>query len=140
MTVPRSRRLPLLVLPIALAVSALGPACTGSQVHTGIRIGDETLKQFKAGETRETWLRAVLGDPTSEAVVADEPSVHILRYSTQDLEDPGIVGSLLDEPHARVVSTVYFVVRDGKVERFWADRAEDSGLFRRKPDSGEKLD
>src|SRR5688572_24158283 len=45
-----------------LVLVALLPACAGpSTSETGMRIGDETLKQFAAGTTTEEWLVAILG-------------------------------------------------------------------------------
>lgn len=39
--------------------------CSSAPTQRGVRIRDETLKQFKAGVTTESWLLAVLGPPTS---------------------------------------------------------------------------
>lgn len=51
-------QLPSLVLGTMMVALAFG-GCVSSQppTQTGVRIGDETLKQFKAGVTTEDWLR-----------------------------------------------------------------------------------
>jgi hypothetical protein len=129
---------PALLLILLGFPSALG--CASSQVESGICIGDETLKQFEPGETRETWLRAVLGEPSSVSTVADEPAVRVLRYSTQQPSDDGLLDSLLGPSGEITVATIYFIVRDGVVEHFWADRMTAAGLFGRAQESGEKRD
>ena len=112
--------------------------CASSRVQSGIRIGDETLDQFKAGKTTENWVLAILGAPSSSAVVEGEDDVHVLRYSLVQKEGRGVLASLLDSSSTSV-STVYFIVRKGVVETFWADRAKEPGLFGGdKP--GEKVD
>jgi transcriptional regulator of heat shock response len=47
---------------LAAGLSCL-TACASVPRQTGVRIGDETLKQFKAGVTTESWVLAVLGPP-----------------------------------------------------------------------------
>lgn len=123
---------------IAIALTSTG--CMSSGSESGIRIGDATLEQFEAGTTRETWVRAILGEPTSEGRVADEPDVHVLRYATQQSEQVGMLASLFGKSDEWRVSTIYFVIQDGVVERFWADRSESPGLFSGKADGGEKRD
>jgi low affinity Fe/Cu permease len=133
-----ARKGPLLALLLITLLPALGCASTES----GIRIGDETLDQLEAGKTRESWLLAILGEPTQRAVVADEPGVTVFRYATLQATDTGFLSALLGMPTEQNVATIYFVLRDGIVERFWADRMEEGGLFDFGGDgkSGEKKD
>ncbi|MEC9374675.1 MAG: hypothetical protein VYC34_12560, partial [Planctomycetota bacterium] len=63
----------------ALALLFTLPAC--GVKHTGVRIGDETLRQFQAGETTEAWLIAILGPPTSTSHVAEIENTKVFRYS-----------------------------------------------------------
>jgi hypothetical protein len=118
---------------LALAGCRMGPP-----PQSGICIGPETLKQFDAGKTREAWVRAVLGEPTSVSTVADDPAVTVLRYSTMQQEDQGLIDSVLGTPGEQAVGTVYFIVRDGIVERFWSDQIEDGKLFGGGAETGEK--
>ena len=68
-----------LLRALPAAALLLAAACGSTTTESGIRIGDRTLDQFERGLTRESWLLAILGEPTSSAVVADEPEVRILR-------------------------------------------------------------
>jgi hypothetical protein len=109
-------------------------------VESGIRIGDRTLEQFEEGTTRQSWVIALLGEPTSSAVVEDEPEVRILRYATVEERSGGFLSSLLGGSSTQNVATIYFVVRNGIVERYWADRSESGGLLGKDEKSGEKRD
>jgi hypothetical protein len=136
---PRARRTtPVRLLAAAGLLACLG--CGSAELQSGIRIGDRTLQEFEAGRTRESWVLAVLGEPSSSAVLSDEPSVRVLRYATTEPEKGGFLSSLLGRGSSRNVATIYFVVRDGMVERFWADRAETGGLLGKDEESGEKRD
>jgi hypothetical protein len=106
--------------------------------QTGIRIGDETLKQFRAGETKEAWILAVIGTPTSSQDVAGEADTHVLRYST--VETSSGIGSLLTGSPSRNSATVYFVIKDGILQKFWADRDTERTLLGREVEkkTGEK--
>jgi len=107
-------------LGAAAAVCAAG--CSGGGKRTtGIRIGDETLRQFKAGETTEQWLVAVLGPPTSMAYVENIPNTKVFRYSLDDTGRGGLV-SLFTGSSSRNTAVVYFILTEGVVTRFWADR------------------
>jgi len=123
------------LLATALLLGSSG--CISTQPN-GIRIGDATIDQFKAGKTPETWVLAILGEPTSSAKIEGEDDVHVLRYSMVQ-ERTGLL-SLFSSSSTVTVSTVYFVVRKGVVETLWADRAESPGLFGGGDAPGEKRD
>lgn len=110
-------------LPLVLAgcLTAQPPS------QTGVRIGDETLKQFKAGVTTEHWLLAVLGKPSSEAVVEGVEKTKVLRYALG--EAAGGLGALFSGEASKNTAVVYFVVTDGIVTRYWADRAIERTLL-----------
>ena len=124
------------ILPIVMLLG-LG-ACSSVSTSTGIRIGDETLKHFKAGKTTENWILAILGEPSTTSPVEGEEDVKVLRYSLIQERSGGFI-SIFGKSE-ETVSTVYFVVRKGVVEAFWADRAEAPGLFGGGDESGEKKD
>ena len=123
---------------LGLAGAGLAACRSTPPPQTGICIGPETLKQFDAGKTREAWVRAILGEPTSVSTVADDPDVTVLRYSTMQQSDKSLIDSVLGTPGESAVGTVYFVVRDGIVERFWADQMEGAKLFSETGGTGEK--
>jgi len=118
----------------------LGACTTPAPEETGVCIGEETLKHIKGGKTRETWLRAVIGEPSSTSVVADDPGLSVLRYSTTQQTDQSFFDKLMGIPGERTVGTIYFIIRDGVVEGFWADGLEDWRMFGGGGDSGEKKD
>lgn len=120
------------VVPLAGCFSSTPPE------QTGIRIGDETLKQFKAGVTTEDWLVAIIGPPTSQSELKTIPNTKVYRYSMG--ESAGGLGALFSGEASKNTAVVYFIITDGIVTRFWADRATEKDLFgqeQQKP-SGEK--
>ena len=121
--------------PAFLACSA---GCAGSRSQTGIRIGDETLKQFKAGVTTESWLLAVLGPPSSSSIVSTVENTKVYRYSLGE-SATGFL-SLLSGGASRNTSVIYFILTDVIVTRFWADRATERTLLGKPVEqpSGEK--
>lgn len=111
-----------------LAIGAL-PGCFSSQppTQTGIRIGDETLSQFKAGITSQDWLVSVLGEPTSQSTLTTIPNTKVFRYALG--EASGGLGALFSGKPSKNTAVVYFILTDGIVTRFWADRAVDRTLM-----------
>ena len=83
-------------------------------------IGDATLRQFEAGVTTEAWLYAILGAPTSRATVEGIPGARVLRYGATAGDDGRLMAQSPEDP-----AIVYFIVMDGVVVRFWADRGPD---------------
>ncbi len=140
MLVPRLR--PAACAPILLLLPLLLGGCVGgpSSSETGIRIGDETLKQFQVGVTTEAWLLAILGPPTSEAVVKGVERTRVLRYATGE-QTTGL-GALLSGGSTRTTAVTYFIVSDGLITRFWSDRATQYTLLGKPVEepAGEKLD
>lgn len=105
--------------------------CTGcisapQRAETGIRIGDETLNQFKAGVTTEQWVLAILGQPTSWAKVEGVDNTVVYRYSTGEASSG--IGSVFSGGASKNTSVVYFIITDGLVTRYWADRAVERTL------------
>lgn len=95
--------------------------------QAGIRVGDATLEQFKAGVTTEGWLVAVLGPPTSSSVVEGIENTKVFRYATG--ESASGLGSIFSGKASRNTAVVYFIITDGVVTRFWADRATERTLL-----------
>lgn len=124
-----ARRLTRLVRsPFALAMIALqGCVSATPPEQTGIRVGDATLAQFKAGVTTEQWLLGILGPPTSSDVVEGVENTKVLRYATG--ESASGLGSIFSGKASRNTSVVYFIITDGIVTRYWADRATERTLL-----------
>jgi len=109
--------------PLASCFSVTGQA-------RGLRIGDETLRQFKAGVTTEAWLLAVLGPPTRAAPVDGLPNTKVFRYTFIIEQSGSIVSKVAGTGGESPNDSVYFIITDGVVTRFWTDRADshdDSG-------------
>ncbi|HVZ95154.1 MAG TPA: hypothetical protein VG797_11660 [Phycisphaerales bacterium] len=114
----------------ALSGGVVGAAAIGgcaSAPHTGVRIGDPTLKQFEAGVTTEAWVLAILGKPTSSAVVEGVENTKVLRYALT--ESKGGLFSLFTGSDGKTTSVVYFIITNGVVTRFWADREIERTTF-----------
>lgn len=123
--------------PLAGALLA-GCVSSAQPEESGVRIGDKTLEQFRAGVTTEGWLLAILGEPTSWAWVRGVENTKVLRYATG--ESAGGLGAIFSGKASRNTSVVYFIVTDGIVTRYWADRATERTLLGRKVEEsgGEK--
>lgn len=92
--------------------------CVSSNL--GNRVGDETLRQFEAGVTTEAWLLAILGEPSTVAPVVGVENTKVYRYGLT--EQRGGFMAMVYGDDRRTVSVVYFIITDGVVTRFWADR------------------
>ena len=123
MTISRFR------LPAAICVtSVFVTGCTLPEAsETGVRIGDETLKQFEAGVTTEDWLVAILGPPSSQSPVEGIENTKVLRYALG--ESAGGLGALFSGQATKNTAVVYFIITDGIMTRYWADRAIDRTLL-----------
>jgi len=116
------------ILIFAVTASTIG-GCISAQPpgQTGIRIGDATLEQFKAGVTTEAWLIAVLGEPTSRSEVESIPNTKVFRYTLG--EAAGGLGAIFSGEASKNTATIYFIITDGIVTRYWADRAIERTLL-----------
>ncbi len=110
---------------VGVLVAALG--CSSPSRETGVRIGDATLGQFEAGVTTEAWLIAILGEPTTWSPVEGLPGTKVLRYSLG--EESGGITSWVTGSSSKNKAVVYFLVTDGVMTRYWADREEKQPLI-----------
>ncbi len=128
-----------LIMPLC---AGLLSGCVGSapRAETGIRIGDATLEQFKAGVTTEQWLTAILGPPTSWSWVGGIENTKVFRYATGEASSG--LSSIFSGGAVKNTSVVYFIITDGLVTRYWADRATERTLLGKEVEqpSGEKKD
>lgn len=128
MTPCQSWRMVVASATVLLAMAGL-PGCFSSQppTQTGVRIGDETLSQFKAGVTSQDWLVSVLGEPTSKSTLTTIPNTKVFRYALG--EASGGLGALFSGKPSRNTAVIYFILTDGVVTRFWADRAVERTIL-----------
>ncbi len=110
----------------AAGLLAMG-GCGSPAKESGVRIGDETLRQFEAGVTTEAWILAILGEPTSESYVADLPNTKVFRYALVE-ESSGLI-SFFTGGSGKNKAVVYFLITDGVMTRFWADRDTEQPLI-----------
>lgn len=115
---PFARRTPWAAVVVVAAGAFSG--CGSSSQATGVRIGDETLRQFKAGVTTEAWLVAILGEPTSWSVVEGLPNTKVFRYSLDERQ--GGFFSAFTGSSSQNAAVVYFILTDGVMTRYWTDR------------------
>ncbi|MEM1424150.1 MAG: hypothetical protein AAGH64_09125 [Planctomycetota bacterium] len=109
----------LLTCVFCLHAALIAGGCA-SPSGSGIRIGDPTLEQFEAGVTKEAWVYAILGEPTDVSPVEGVAGTKVLRYSIESRRS-GLM-SLVNGSDPKTLSVVYFIVTDGIVTRYWADR------------------
>lgn len=125
------------------AVVLLGTGCkSGPPADNGIRIGDRTLAEFKPKQTSEPWLIAVIGPPTTRTEVCGDRPASVLRYSVIERAGGGVLSFLFGSAPPKTTATIYFIVENGIVMQFWADREEESTFFggKKTKDTGEKKD
>jgi len=113
---------------LLICSSLMGGCFSNPSINeTGIRVGDETLKQFKVGVTTEAWLVAILGPPSSCAVVEGVENTQVYRYATG--ESSSGISALLSGSGSKTTAVTYFIVTDGILTRFWSDRATQFTLL-----------
>ena len=106
---------------ICSAVLLTGCLVTGDHKEstTGTQVADATFNQIKAGETTEDWVRATLGQPTSDSRLRD--GGHILKYTyTEHRESSGAVFLIFGgHDEKRVDHTAFIEVHDNTVTKAW---------------------
>lgn len=107
------------------------PGCLPATKEKGLRIGDITLEQFQAGVTTEEWLIAVLGPPTSMSIVEGVENTKVFRYQSS-VGSTGFM-SAFSGAGGRITSVTYFIITNGIVTRYWADRAREYTTMFGKP-------
>ncbi|MGE3107904.1 MAG: hypothetical protein AB7G11_06415 [Phycisphaerales bacterium] len=110
----------LSLIALVLTACSLAACASSAERDTGVRIGNETLKQFEAGITTEQWLVAILGPPTSQSPVLGVENTKVFRYAT-GRDNAGFLGFFTGNT-SEITAVTYFIITDGVVTRFWADR------------------
>lgn len=117
------------VVPV-LATLALLSLCLGGCISSGSvsefegpNIGDRTLSQIEPGDTTQTWVLAVLGEPTERAVI-DDPggTVEVWKWTRRKVVTTrGSAFVVSSRSKSEEVRTVYVEFKDGVVTRAWRD-------------------
>lgn len=137
MCASRARKHSARVAALACVIGTLGASgcMSGPMEDSGIRVGDETLAQFKTDVTTEAWLVAILGPPTSWSYVNGVENTKVFRYATVERAS-GVFAGLLGKG-SRTIAVTYFIITDGVVTRYWADRAKEYTLLGKPVESEE---
>lgn len=122
------RRLPsLMIVTLAIGVALAQAGClvtSGSRVEEqGVRISPATLNEIELGRTTESWLLAVLGEPTARTPVEGCPDQQVLRYDYVRSEASGGTILFLFAGGSRhsTSSRAYFEITNGVVTRYWME-------------------
>ncbi len=116
----------VLLLPATLAMTlALGGCISSGSISEfdGPNIGDRTLAEVEPGVTTESWILAVLGEPTDRAIVAgDGGEIEIWKWVRRKLTTTrGSAFVVSSRSRSEEVRTVYVELKDGVVSRAWRD-------------------
>ena len=119
-------RATLLAAPLLASCLLLGGCLvtSGNSIdERGVRITQQTLDQVELGTTRESWLRAALGEPTNAREVDGDPAVKILRYDyILKKTSAGTVFLLFSGgSESKRTTSTFFELQDGVVVRYWTE-------------------
>lgn len=114
----------LIALMTLCAVALVGCISSGSvSEFEGPNIGDRTLSQIEPGETTQTWVLAVLGEPTERAAIDDSDGpVEVWKWVRRKIvTTKGSAFVVSSRSKSEEVRTVYVEFKDGVVTRAWRD-------------------
>ena len=112
-------------IAVAAASLVLLPGClvnTSSRTeYSGKFISAETIKQIEPGKSKEDFVLAVLGSPTTKTPLTDGSEVWKWEYSRKK-SSHGHVFLLVDaDDYSDTKGATFIVMRDGVVEKTWQD-------------------
>jgi hypothetical protein len=113
----------LLIASVLFVASGCLLSTSNSVRESGKPVSASTLRQIELGQTREDWLIATLGEPTSRAQVRGPDDVQILGYNHEVLKKSRGKIFLLFSGSSQQVDrdTTYFEITDGVVTRYWTE-------------------
>jgi outer membrane protein assembly factor BamE (lipoprotein component of BamABCDE complex) len=110
------------------AVALLAMICGGclissntTVIHTGAVVPDATFSQIKPGETTEAWVRATIGQPTSEAALDNGGKILKWAYTERRESDGAVFLVFRGHDEKDVTHTAYVQVATGVVTKAWRD-------------------
>ncbi len=115
----------VLVLAAATASLLFLPGClirsSSKTVYSGRFIGGDTIKQIEPGKSKDDFVLAVLGAPTSKTELSDGSQVWKWEYRKKHTSS-GAVFLIVDaDDHTETTGSTYVVMRDCVVEKVWQD-------------------
>ncbi len=120
----RIRILPSLCLVVFSIVAGGCLVMSGKSIdESGVRISRVTLDQVVVGETTESWVVALLGEPNTTRVVNEDADIRILIYRHRVTRSEGGTVFLIFAGGSETTrtSTTYFEVTEGVVTRYWTE-------------------
>lgn len=118
------RAIAALILIVCVCSMIAGCISSGSvSEFEGPNIGDRTLSQIEPGETTQTWVLAVLGEPTERATI-DDPAgtLEVWKWVRRKIvTTKGSAFVVSSRSKSEEVRTVYVEFKAGVVTRAWRD-------------------
>ncbi|RMH25952.1 MAG: outer membrane protein assembly factor BamE [Planctomycetota bacterium] len=91
-------------------------------IHTeGRYIGDQTLSMIEPGQTTQTWVLAVMGEPTRRSVLDGGVEVWTWDYRRIRHADTEVFLIFDGDKRTETTQSVYVEFADGVVTRAWRD-------------------
>lgn len=104
----------------------LAPGCvvgSKNQVHTtGRPISENTLDVLEPGVTTEQQLRDLLGEPT-RTMASDSGTIYVYEYERRKSGKGYILFAFAGSSQSVEQRTVYILVNNGVIDRYWVDAA-----------------
>lgn len=89
--------------------------------YSGRFIGRETAKQIEPGKSKQDFVLAVLGEPTSKTPVSDGSEVWKWEYRKKEHSRGKVFLLVNADDHSETQGATYVVMRDCTVEKVWQD-------------------
>ncbi len=117
------KRLALGALCAACFITMSGCLVTGSNYTKvdGRYIGPDTISRIEIGETDETWLMAVLGEPTSRSELTTGETIWRWEYNKVKRSSGSLFLIFRARDRTEVRSNVYVKLEEGVVTDVWSD-------------------
>lgn len=118
----RNRVVAVLVLAaIASVMSGCLVRSSSRTEYSGRYIGAETVRQIEPGKSKEDFVLAVLGAPSSKTQVADGSEVWKWDYRKRHSSRGKVFLLVSADDSSETQGATYVVMRDGVVEKVWQD-------------------
>jgi len=120
---------------LAFSLAATGCIASGSRKERGHYIGPETISRITPGETTESWVKSVLGEPTTVTTISNtDGNTTLWRYdwSVTAKASSYLFPLAIASANKESQGSAYIEFKDGVVLRAWRDSsapAEDSNDY-----------
>lgn len=107
-----------------LSLAAMSGCLVNSSTRTeysGRYISPKTIEQIEAGKTKEEFVMAILGGPTSKTPLSDGAEVWKWEYQKKSSSNGHVFLLVSANDHSEKQGATYIVMRCGMVEKVWQD-------------------